>query len=1351
MAEFIFNKLVNIKKNENDIVVFFVLLLLLLITPKIQGQADALFSTDIQKTEGEYSQGFLFAPAEGQQQLNEEQIRNIVQLQDGRLGVFTEGMLNLYDGAGFKTIHIDDGYTTAITGYTGFHHSYVENNRVWFKNKGRLAVINLSKENCEKHPLKVLQNLGFTGTPTDLFVDTDMGIWVVTSQNKLLCYSQVSKKVTTFVHDVTNPDNNLDALYDIVTLNNMVYLCYKSGLLRCYNRLSGKEVYKLSTINNRPDDYTDWLHVTPVQKYLYFVRAGFCKGKLIRYDTETHKSTLLLETKKYWLNSLAANKDGDLFMSCREGFWYFKAGEKNGAFYPELNITGGHKIKIEISTLLYDRQGGLWAGTLNKGLYYYHPDRFLFQCLGKRFFGLSDLAELQVNCFEETINRQLLVGTNNGLFTSTLPLKKNLTFKLILPNVYCNAVYKDKTGNIWVSTSQGLYMINTDGTFNKYLNDAVHYVYQTQTGKLYACTQENGLLLWDKTTKSFKNSYPGETLPQIKFLTEWKDNLFGLCAKGPFVIDENGIVNLPFEKGYKQYPMFRHNNHRYSCLFPDSDGDLWLGTYDGLTLWNEKKQKLYQLNTDDGLVNNSIKAIIEDTDHSFWVTTSRGISHIFKTCKDNTCSFKIINYNNNTGVLEHTFSERSVFLSSQSTLFAGGVDGMNVFPKDKYSTNKSSLSPVWLNLKLFGKNVVEGRDYKGNVVLNKSMSVTDTLLLNYNQNFFSISFSGLNYTNPTQTYYRYMLEGVDDDWRIDNPISGIGEAGYTNISPGEYTFKLQASPDGSNLWGTPKKLSIIINPPFWKTTYAKLFYVIFILLLIWFITVQIVRHNRKIRQKKYTEAIETAKSDFITNMSHELRTPLTLIITPLRSLIAKVSDKKIKTDLQQISNNANLLLDTVNQLLDFKKIDSGNELLHRHFYDNLYFIEEICDAYCKVSAEKEINFISEIQRGEVHIHIDRQKVTRIIINLLSNAFKFTPAGGNVFISATINEKNQELNIIVKDNGKGIAEGETEKIFDRFYQATNQNETTGGSGIGLYMVKQYAELHGGNVTVSSVLGEGTTFNLKLSVKEEDEEIPLDVDNENDKKTVLIVEDHKTFSKYLCDELMPHYNVITAQNGKIGLEKAQKLRPDIVITDMMMPVMNGQDFCKALRNNVIISHTPVLMLTGKTSEEAHFEGYESGVDAYLEKPFDIKLLLLRISKLLEISEARQNAFIKEKDIKTELITSNPLDRAILERALDFVEKNISNANYSIEKFSADMGMERTGLYRKLLALTGQSPTNFIRAVRLKKAATILSGTLKPVADIAEEVGFNSVSYFSKCFHESFGSTPSQYREETTIFKE
>lgn len=1291
------------------------------------------------------AQNFVFSPLDRRFELHEEQTRYVSQLPDGRLMVFTESTINLFNGGGFKTIDVDEKNVINIEKYSPYQYKgYLAEGRLWVKNQRRLIVINIAAEKGQEDPLGYLKRLGFPEPPANFFADIDGDIWVLTKTEKLYHYDSRKKKVSIFSETVLGDGLAGDELFDVARLDERIYLFYRSGIMRCFDASTHGEMYRENFQKEGDPEYGSRLWVNVVAPYLYLVRNSVGRAQLVRFDTRNRKSKILLENRQNWLNNLTADTSGNFWISAKAGMWCFRSGADSGKYYPCLMLADGRREDNEVCTLLYDKQGGLWAGTFNKGLYYYHPSRSRFLNIDKSLFeqGSDDLRIYSIISSYD----KLWLGAFDGLYVAGWKNRAlSGTLKMAMPGSEVRGLCRSQSGVIWIGLNKGLYSLDNDGVPRQQLDIPVSYISETQEGKLWVCTLNRGLYLYDPVSKKNTLLFSDEVLNGIKQIISWNGYWAGISGRGLFFIDKKNTA-LHFaadsiKSNDRNYPNVKDY---FICLFTDDEGLLWIGSFGSLYVWDAKKKKLYQLGINEGLANKNIKAIIQGRDKTLWVTTSRGISNIKKTSTDTGYHFIVQNYNRYDGVMEHTFSERAIYANEQAELFFGGVDGLNVLNENIPVKTNETLSPVLFGFKLFGRPVTEGASYNGRVILENAVASSGKIVLNYNQNFFSINFSGLNYINPIKTYFKYRLEGVDEDWRIEKSSSGIGEATYTRLPPGKYVFKILASADGITWSGHPRLLQLVIRPPFWLTTYAKLGYTVLLLLAAWYLYRYFKKRSELKRYIQQKEAIEKAKAAFITNVSHELRTPLTLITTPLKSLISRVQDSEVKGDLQRISNNADLLLDNINQLLEFKRVDEAAEVLQLKYVTSLSFLKELFAVYESLGKGKKVHFNAVVQDTDKEMWVDTSKVARLVTNLLSNAFKFTPTGGSITAEAGLNAEADMLIIKVRDNGVGIPEEDRDKIFDRFYQSANQINDNTGSGIGLYMVKQYAEMHGGVVIVSGKQGEGSLFEVQLPVGErksgnEESEV---IDGE--KKTMLVVEDHEALREFIKAELTGSYNIITAGNGVIGLEMSLQHRPDLVITDMMMPEMNGDELSRRIRNDITISHTPIIMLTARTSDQARFEGYESGADAYLVKPFDMELLRLRIRKLLQMVETRRRSFVTEREVKVEAITTTPLDKELLERALQCVNENLDNPDYSVEKFSADMLMDRTGLYRKLMALTGQSPTNFIRTIRLNKASELLQEKRLSVSEIADEVGFNSVSYFSRCFHEKFGRTPSQYAE-------
>ncbi len=697
--------------------------------------------------------------------------------------------------------------------------------------------------------------------------------------------------------------------------------------------------------------------------------------------------------------------------------------------------------------------------------------------------------------------------------------------------------------------------------------------------------------------------------------------------------------------------------------------------------------------------------------------------------------------------VKYEYLPRAALLTSSDRYICGGLGGFNAIDLKRLESDQQQLpTPIFLGFSLSGTEVKQGEEYDGRVLLEHSITSTQEITLSYKQNFFGIQFSALNYVNPTQTYYRYRLEGLDESWREISTADGMGRVNYTNLSPGTYVFKVCAT-NNSRKWGDQyAQIKITITAPFWKTPVAFFAYFLFFSLVIYLVSYNWSRRNKEKMQRTQKEELDQLKFRFFTNISHELRTPLTLILTPLDSVIKKVEDTPIKTQLEGIRQNTNNLLKLVNQLLDFRKLEMKGEKINLSSCDIGEFVQAISLSFRELIAHKNITFDCLVEPEDIHVFVDSDKLYKIINNLLSNAYKFTPQGGHIGLYVKLIQENDVPQICfeVSDTGCGIPERELPHIFTRFYQMDNQPGQNTGSGIGLHLVQEYVQLHNGTVSVKSQIGKGSQFTVCIPtnlhpVDKESKEV------QEQKNThglrILIVEDNEEFLRFLTNELSDQYMVITATNGRKGLEQIAQYTPDLIISDLMMPEMNGIELCQHVKRTIDTSHIPFILLTARSSEDVQIEAYEAGADVYISKPFNMDILQLRIQHLIEQQEKRKMLFKKALIVNPESVTTTPVDEVLIKRALECIEKNMSNPSYSVDQFSKDMCMERTGLYRKLVAISGQPPTAFIRSIRLKRSTQLLEQGLS-VSEVADLVGFGTTSYFSKCFQEEYGLKPSLY---------
>lgn len=799
----------------------------------------------------------------------------------------------------------------------------------------------------------------------------------------------------------------------------------------------------------------------------------------------------------------------------------------------------------------------------------------------------------------------------------------------------------------------------------------------------------------------------------------------------------------------------------------------WFATEDGIRIWDKKSGRLYLLTTAEGLPNNAVSSILEDRDGVVWASTLNGICKIIprEEEKGGYC-FSLVAFGVADGLQSGMFYDHAALKAKNGTLYFGGAHGFNYFNPGHMVYEEAASQPILTGLSIFNTPVRVGKEYEGHVILSAPMNRTDKIELRYDENFISIEFSGLNYANPDHTYYKYRLKNYEEGW-VESHATAQGRAVYTGLRPGEYEFEVYAA-NGDKVWSKePARLSIVVHPPFWATYYAMAVYVLMVVGMVYWISRMYVHREkekmmeeRRANARRQQEHLEEMKLRFFTNISHEFRTPLTLILTPLGSLIKQQSDVDLKQRLVVIYRNAEKLLQLVNQLLDFRKLEMQGERLSVSMGDIVVFVRDAVEAFCELVKEKGVTLAFESKIGHLYMNYDHDKVYKVVNNLLSNAVKFTPSGGRIAVRVENSVRNgrEYVAVSVRDTGCGMEEKDKERIFTRFYQVESSHKSQSGSGIGLHLVKGYVDLHGGEITVDSRPGEGSVFTFFLPTDlqhdekvtiahgEDKETVGVSVPSaaedgsepSGERKKLLIVEDNADFRAYLVHEFSSDFDVVEAGDGAEGEEMVREEWPDLVISDLMMPKRDGIAFCQRMKNDIHTSHIPFILLTAKMSDDARIESYKAGADSYISKPFNFEMLQVRVQKLIEQRETRKETFKKNIEITPSEITTTSLDEEFVKKAVAFVEKNMDDSEYSLEDLSSDLGLSKTHLNRKLTVILNMKPLQFIRSIRLKRAAQLLVGSQYNVVEIADKVGFNTIKYFNRYFKEEFGMTPTQYRE-------
>jgi signal transduction histidine kinase/DNA-binding response OmpR family regulator len=708
-----------------------------------------------------------------------------------------------------------------------------------------------------------------------------------------------------------------------------------------------------------------------------------------------------------------------------------------------------------------------------------------------------------------------------------------------------------------------------------------------------------------------------------------------------------------------------------------------------------------------------------------------------------------------------------------------------LFDPATISTVTSKPQLVFTNFQLFNKNVVVGDTINGQVLLNKSIAETKTLTLSHNENVFSIEFAACDFFNPDKIQYQYKLDGFDKDW-LTSP-NDARKATYTNLDAGNYMFKVRAininQPGNAGII----TLNIKVLPPYWKTPLAYLVYFVLFFGILFIVRrrgiLKIHREfllkqekaeaERKIEQEREEarrmHELDLMKIKFFTNVSHEFRTPLSLIISPIDNLIKNNANQDQQQQLSLIKRNGKRLLNLVNQLLDFRKMEFNELKLNVTRGDIIQFISEATASFTDIAQQKNIKFSYESEIDTLTTKFDHDKMERVLFNLLSNAFKFTPSGGHISVvlnlvdTALSSRDMQLLEIKIIDTGIGIPKEKHDKIFDRFFQDnTPESLLNQGSGIGLSISWEFVKMHGGEIKVESETGYGSCFIIQLPVgiessepvvepKQVDEPVqPIikeveDVLEANRKPMVLLVEDNDDLRFYLKDNLKQHFHIIEGANGKEGWQKALALHPNLIVSDVSMPEMNGIELCKKLKADSRTAHIPIILLTALIEDADQLGGLENGANDYITKPFNFEILLSKIQNLLLLQKTIKKTYQKQTDIQAQQIEIVSEDEKFMKNVLSCIENNITNPNFSVEELSRQVSMSRVSLYKRLLTLTGKTPIDCIRTIRLKRAVQLLEKSKLSIAIVAYEVGFNNPTYFAKIFREEYGMLPSEYIAE------
>lgn len=1219
-----------------------------------------------------------------------------------------------------------------------------KNGRLWIGTLGRLCILDpkTAREvfyKPDEHKPGQLR----PGIILSIFRDSQQRMWIGTDKG-LYLYNEVSNSFISFRHENNNPASiPNDGVNAIAECQHRLWIGTNDGLsclspdLKTFRNfkysaddnstLSGNLIYSIAASGNdiwvgaegglnivntfsgkvkryNHDDRDKFSVSSKSIRCIYndplgIYWIGTYQGGVDKYD----KNLTLFNSKQNnaydpaglnapFVSSFAENKDGDIFVGTDGGglnLFHLKSG-----LFSHIAIKAKEKNNsagLPILSMILDRNQQLWIGTFQDGVFIYNTKTGQYKQLtaGK---DITHINQNEIFCFKEDSKGKIWIGTNGGGVNVFDPDAKTFLKYVSNPvsaderqlpvNGFIRAIEEDHEGNIWIGTyGGGIAVLNP----------------KNQKFKLYN----------DKNT--------------------------GMAIDRAF------------------------------SLLEDHNGNMWVGTAgDGLFCFNSNRKKLVSYPASEKLPDGVVHKLLEDQNGNIWLSTGKGI------CKFNTALKKFTHYSTYNGLQNDAFIDGSGLRTTKGLLFFGGAEGFNYIDPTQEVNRNNNVPPVFFTALKVNNTVIASGNHSP---LKQDISVAKQIDLDYKQNF-SISYAAINFTLPQQNRYAYMLKAFNKSW---NYVGSATTAYYTNLDPGEYLFVVRAC-NNDGIWNrTGAQIRIIIHPPIWMTWYAYLLYALMAagaLLLI--------RH-RGINKLKAKLALEQERSEaeriheldllkikFLTNLSHEFRTPISLIMAPADKLLTEHKDEQTTGQLAVIRRNARRLLNLVNQLLDFRKLEEHELKLNLGEGEIISFISGVVDSFHDLSESRCIGLEFNAPDEKLFVRFDHDKVERILFNLLSNAFKFTLPGGMVSVDVTQHPASQldktVLEFKISDNGIGIDPDTKQLIFKRFYQAgdTNISNVNPGSGIGLSITKEFVEMHDGSISVETEIGKGSVFSVLLPLEifadssindwlpantaDNKQDVLSKTDNNlpiADMTVILVVEDNDEFRYYIKDNLKTQYKIVEASNGKEGWDKALSCHPDLIISDITMPYMNGIELSRKIKADKRTNHIPFIMLTARTGEDEQLRGLESGANDYLTKPFNFEILNVKIKNLLQLNTSLKNTYTRQlKVVHTGMEVESSKEK-FLAKVINYIDNNLNNPKFSVVDLSQHLAMSRGALYTKIFELTGLPPVEFIRSYKLDRAAILLLKSDLTISQIAYEAGFATPHYFSRSFKDKFNMLPTEYR--------
>lgn len=1301
------------------------------------------------------------------QGLSQNSVLSITQDSRGFMWLGTEGGLTRYDGIRFRIYKRNDADSTSLSNNiinTLFNDS---EQTLWIGTGNGVNIYNPQKDVFEQ----IRINGSLAGNINFIYEDRKGQIWIGSHNGLHLLTNRRKKQFQSFYASAAGIAGNIVwAVFE--DHNGGIWVGTNNGLTKMQWQNGGWQFETFRHEAGRPGSLSTNYITSITEDVQHKLWIGTLGAGVNLYDPATntfsaysHKDNDPASLINNMIHRVIFIKN-KIWVGTSEGLSIIDPATKNITSYQHDASDKKSLSHNAVFDLFEDARGSVWVGT------YYGGANILSNTSFSSFQNNKSNSSLSNNVvagIAEDRQHNLWIGTNGGglnywnrttgLFTV---YKNKLNDPFSLGSNRVKVVYIDKEGNTWVGTHGGGLCVLDRKTnqFKRYLYGEVNAsmsirqftsLLEDKEDHLWVAGNcplrvfaKNGTELHQLELSDVVSALPKNIYATVLFQDAANNIWIGGWFSGVYKISGDTVKTIKSSNGKE-----------VNCIGQDLNGNIWMGLgYGGLVKYDHTTEKLVQYGAGQGLSNMNVIGLLTDDKGNIWLSTDNGLVK-FSPAKNH-----FQTYDMSDGLAGNEFNYNSYLKDSKGEMFFGGFNGISRFFPDYIETNKYAAPVVFTGLKLFNSNVAIDDTTQ---LLKEDISLTNELIFKHDQNIFTIEFALLNFIRPNKNKYAYKLEGVHDEWTEINTPSAM----FTNLPAGSYTLLVKGA-NNDGIWSEPAAMKITVRPPFWKTGWAYLLYALIIATILFFV----VRLFYLRALLKRDAELHEIKLNFFTNISHEIRTHLTLIMAPIEKMQKEnASDPILAHHLKNAQSNANSLLKLVTELMDFRKAESKHLALHIAKYDLISFLNEVYTSFEELSLKKNISLSFVHDVSAVSIYFDKEQIGKVINNLLSNAFKFTPDGSRICLHVEC--KSDRVQIHVTDNGKGIAQEYIDKLFTNYFQVNDANSQSTGYGIGLALSKTIVELHKGTLTIESNHATPnqesmTRFTVTLlkgaehfeetgwlqetsgsgeDIKEEQAELPLAIitGNETEEKQyhVLIAEDNNEVRNVIKDSLHS-YKLIECINGVQGLQSALEQIPDLIISDVMMPEMNGFELCHKIKTDERTSHIPVILLTAKSSQTDYISGLNTGADIYLTKPFSTQVLELSVKNLLTAREKMRQKFSKEFILAPQNIIINDIEEQFLSRFIGIIEGSMDDPEFGVELLAKKMAMSLSVLYKKVKALTGMSVNDFAKTIRLKKAAQLLQQKFS-VFDVSVMTGFSDRKYFSKEFKKQFGKAPSEFSSE------